>query len=612
MAEDTSLQELILGYCRQVGGLVEPPAYGIHEVLLPDEVATLWGVDAHQRFVFDSESGAAEGYATLLHYGHPLVETIVDELRQQSANGLFLINNVHLEKPGLYAAIEKSLLVTNSRLFPVPGAMERRRLYHYVRFNFKASLVADEKRELILPVWMHLQGGYVVKADEIERLAILDNENQFRHLVPAAPSWVEGGPLTQEVLRLLLERASQAALEQLAPILEGLRHRLQRYLELDQARLKQYYDDLTKDVERRLKKAVDDDRRPALETKFAAIASERQAKLVDIEQKYSLRVDLELVNMAVIAQPKLDLTIEIKKRTASVQRQVVWDPLLHRVEPLTCDVCGQPSYNLSLCEDGHLAHTGCLAPQCVECKRTYCQKCAGQVETCVVCDRPVCGHSLVRCPTCKRVSCHDHVGLCHVENGEPRRLTAEGKPAATQPSLAPAASPAEAKSSSNQKPIAKADPSKGRASSTRPVSVKEKTHIPVTGDYLEVYSDPAQGIVTAYVMVRRREIAARTWEMTEEGIAVYCHCEKGLECQQNHLVYLPAPDSQLETQLLRFINTLRDEYGVPEKKIRFYHVRQGQAYEERKLKLPGSWRDPEALARAREGFDRLAAKRSRR
>ena len=207
MPEDTFLQDLILGYCRQVGGLVEPPAYGIYETLLPDEVAARWGVDAIQRFNFAGEgnSGTTQGDATLIHYGHPLVETIVAELRQQTANGQFFVNNLRLEKPSLYAVIEKALNLPNAKLFPVRGAVERQRLYHLVCFNFKASMISDEKRELILPVWMNLQGGYVVKRAEIERLAILDSENQFRHLAPAEPTWIAGETHSLKVLGALLE-----------------------------------------------------------------------------------------------------------------------------------------------------------------------------------------------------------------------------------------------------------------------------------------------------------------------------------------------------------------------------------------------------------------------
>jgi hypothetical protein len=52
MNQDKPLDELVLGYCRQVGGLVEPPAYNIFEVLLPDDISTRWGIDPHQRFTF--------------------------------------------------------------------------------------------------------------------------------------------------------------------------------------------------------------------------------------------------------------------------------------------------------------------------------------------------------------------------------------------------------------------------------------------------------------------------------------------------------------------------------------------------------------------------------
>ena len=382
-------------------------------------------MDAHQRFIFSSE---AETGSTFLHYGHPLVETIVNELRLQTANGRFFINNVRLAKPRLYAAIEKAISISNAKLFPVPGAVEQPRLHQYARFNFKVSLISDEKRELILPIWMDVQGGYAVKGAEIERQAILDVENQSQNLPPAAAFWNNEPPLSPKVLAALLERARKSVADELGDTLVNRQKRLQRFLELDRARLNEYYADLLKDADRRLQK-VEDERRPALEAKRAAIAAERQSKLEDVEQKYHLRIQLELLNVAIIAQPKLDLTVEIRKRDVTVKRVATWDPLLHVVEPLACDVCGQPGKSLSLCENGHLAHSDCLAPQCVECKRTYCQKCADQVQTCVVCDRPVCVHSLSRCTTCQRVTCNEHLDECHAENGEPRRATSQEKPA---------------------------------------------------------------------------------------------------------------------------------------------------------------------------------------
>lgn len=601
MSEDTSLQELVLGYCRQVGGLVEPPAYGIYEILLPDEVAARWGVEPLQKLVFTSETQSAgdlPGEVTRLTYTHPLVETIVEELRQQAANGLFFVNNVRLEKPGLYTTIEKALTLPNLRLFPVYGAVERQRLYHLVRFNFKASLISDEKRELLLPVWMNLQGGYLVDATEIEHLAILDGESRFPPLQAAEPTWTSGAALSIEVLSALLDRARRSALIELAPTLTSLQKRLQRFLELDRARLSDYYGDLIKDAQKRLRNA-EGERRPALEAKLAAIQSEQQSKLADVEEKYRLRVDLELINLAVIAQPKLDLLVEIKKRTQAVQRRVVWDPLRHIVEPLCCEVCGQAGEELHLCEEGHLAHTSCLAPQCVECKRTYCQRCAGKVQACVVCDRPVCIHSLVKCPQCQRVTCHEHVNECHAAQGAPRRPQAEASPreaAAPVVGTSPQAEPAAARKSPRRQEAPKLRP----ARRTAPPAV--------TGDYLDVYADPAQGIITAYVMAKKRELAVRRWEMTAEGISSQCYCEKGRECEYNGIVYRPAPANQIETQMMSLVTELRSEYGVGSSKVHYYHIRQGQVFDERKLKVPSQWREEAVLAAARQGFEQLAAR----
>lgn len=615
MAQDTSLKNMIVGYCRQMGGLVEGPTFGVYEVLLPDEVAARLKIDPHQKFVFssvdevaatESQSKGGESALTLLHYGHPLVDSVVEDLRRQVAIGQFFINNARLEKPGLYEVIEKTLQFPNARLFPVKGAPERRRLFHIVRFNFKASLIADEKRELILPVWMHLQGGYAIKGDEIERLAALDLHNRFPHLESAEPHWLANPPpqpVSEEVFRPLLERACKAAQHELGDTLKSLQARLQRFLELDVARLQQYYDDLKKDVQKRLQKA-DGTRRPALEAKLTAIENEHRSKLEDVAQKYHLRLELELINFAIIAQPKIELQVEIKKRTSATKRLVVWDGLRHIVEPLVCDWCSQPGEVLYLCEQGHLVHADCLAPQCVECKRTFCQKCAANVQACSVCDRPVCVHSMVLCPNCQRVTCHTHTGLCHAANGEPQRL----QPSVSAPPLKIEATPASA-APTIPGPVAKdrKSPRKQGAAKARPSPQKTrvKPRPATSADRIEVYTDPARDTISAFVLVKKREIATRVWELTDSGISVSCYCEKGPNCLAHGYIHRPFGPEKIEAQMAHFLYLLRMEYGVPENKIRYFHVRQEQPFDERRLKIPARWKNPEVLAQANKGFDRL-------
>ena len=257
-----------------------------------------------------------------------------------------------------------------------------------------------------------------------------------------------------------------------------------------------------------------------------------------------------------------------------------------------------------LCENGHLAHAKCLAPQCVECKRSFCQKCADEVQTCSVCERPVCIHSLKRCATCGRATCHEHVEMCHADNGTPRRLVPGTALPASQESAPKAetgsrvkAPTAEAGKTARQKSLAKRETPKTRTS-----TLKIRPH--VAGDYLEVYSDPAQNQIIAHVILRRREIATRAWSMTDEGIAVNCWCEKP-NCEERGIVYRPMDAERITGQVVGFVEMYANEYGVPGKKIRFYQIRQREVHGEVRLKLPASWKDPLVLEQAWTGFDAL-------
>jgi hypothetical protein len=603
MAESVSLDELILGYCQALEGLVEPPAYGAYEVLLPDEAAARWGVKSHQRIAF------APGIenAQYIHFGHALVDSIVEELRRKTANARFFVNNVRPEKPRLYEVIEKAFSLPNAKMFPVPGAAQHIQMHHYVRLNFKVSLIADEKRELMLPMWMDLQGGYAVKGVEIERLAILEPENGFQNIPSASLLWSSEPLFSPGALTALLERARRSTTLEMGDTLTSLQKRLQRFLELDRARLNDYYDHLRKDAERRLQKA-EQDRRPALEDKLSAIAAEQLSKLADVEQKYHLHTQLELINLAVVAQPKLDLTVEIGKRGVAVKRRATWDPLLHVVEGLVCDVCGQPGYTLFLCENGHLAHGECLAPQCVECKRTFCQKCADEVKSCVVCDRPICVHSLQRCRECGRATCHEHAGECHVDGGQPRRVLVEQPVVQESASILQTAGAG--KSFAGEKGKAPKQPPKKQVSKAQLAAMAEsllKTRPEVTGDTMDVQAVPAENLIVAWVMAKKRQIATRQWTMTEQGIGVDCWCEK-TNCPERGIVYRPAPAEQIKEQMVSFIEGFAKEYDVPLKKIHYFHFRLGKQFPETSLKVPAGWKEPATLERAREGFDALRTK----
>lgn len=134
-----------------------------------------------------------------------------------------------------------------------------------------------------------------------------------------------------------------------------------------------------------------------------------------------------------------------------------------------------------------------------------------------------------------------------------------------------------------------------------------RTRPEVSGEYMDVQAIPGENLIVAWVLVKKREIATRQWTMTEQGIAVDCWCEK-TNCPERGVVFRPASAGQIKEQMVSFIESFAVEYGVPLKKIHYFHFRLGKQFPESSLKVPAGWKEPATLERAWEGFDALRMK----
>ena len=597
------LADFVLNYCRRAGALVEPSPDGIYDVLLPDALAARWRVPVLQRFAFEEIEQAAPD-VTPLGYGHPLVEQMAEAARSEPLCARLYVNQVRLDKHGLVDLARAAMAFPNARLVEAPRQTEGRVMSHYVRFNFKAALISDEKHEQLASVMMDAQAGHAVEdLAHIEELVPLEAEPAFKNLLPAPMRWrQESDPLLRAALQELLERAKSAALDELASAIESLQRHAARYLELDRARLEEYYSQIERDLARRAERAADEDKRASVENKIAAARAERQAKLADVEAKYQLRAELTLLNLLVIEQPKIVRVVQIENRTASVTRTVIWDPLLHRVEPLVCDACGRPSSRLFLCSGGHLAHEECLLPQCVDCKRAFCKLCESQLSACVVCDRPVCAHSLNRCGECGRGTCREHVGLCHADQGQPAKIVAPEPVTPPEPTPPPP-------------PPVEKEPDKPRLSSLKRKKMEQERKAAeqarrkaykepeiVVGHKIEIRVDAGAPVVMAAVLTPgHKVIALRTWELVEDGILVSCQCEK-FYCPANDKIFAPEDAARIEAQIEQQIERLRFEYHVPPSRVAFFALIRDTLRPMPRLTLRGAWKDDAALAKARQAF----------
>jgi hypothetical protein len=408
------LEEFVLDFAHETGALVERPAFGLIDVLWSDDIARRLDVTPLQTLTFHEDVAAAHPDAVWVTIGHPLVERIEQEVRQRGQTVRWYVNAVRLDKRGLFDIIKREVGLSNAWLAPEPGAVERRQVHYYVRFNFRVALITDEKQEELVSVLMDLNSGR--PAWEVEREQMpLEQEPHFHDLIEAPLTWApQWAPLSAEAIAGLHERAGRAAAEKLAPILDAIQRRTARRLELDRARLEAYYDDTEADLQRRLERTEDEDRRRNLEEKLAFARADRAAKLADVEAKYRLRLALDLINVSLIAQPKLALDVRVENRYTCAVRSFVWDPLLKRLEPGVCDTCKRAFYRLHLCTNGHLMCDADVLT-CSMCKREFCTLCQADVGACEVCGRPVCVKSQIRCRTCGRVTCQDDVGQCHAD-----------------------------------------------------------------------------------------------------------------------------------------------------------------------------------------------------
>ncbi len=597
----SDLEQFVLDYLREAGSIVEPPAYGIYEILLPETVADNWQVPAYLQLAF---ADTKQKEVTQLGYNHPLVEQMVQGAYGRSASTRLYTNDLRLDKSGIDELAIKSWVILNARAQLQKRSTVARVRSTYVRFNFKAAIISDEKQERLVSVLMDAQtGSRAADSKLIESQATAVSPDAVLTSLPDAPMrWQPKNgpqliaPLDQTTLSSLLNRAQTTVLQEMQAELTDLQKRIARFRQLDEARLTDYYDTLEKDLQTRLR-AASAERSPGLLDKVMAVQIERGHKLADLAERYQVRINLTLINLLVIQQPKLIQPVQIANRSTQVSVYAVWDPLRRSLEPLHCQVCGQPGQRLYLGHNGHLAHGDCLAPACIDCKRLFCTDCAHEVGTCDVCHEPLCRHSQLTCPDCGRHTCRKHRGLCHAANGRPLDLSAQTPPPLEPASLVKPETPLPTTRKSRsrsapRKPKPKPIPARKARIGPKPLRMEIVLHSHTVAAYL--------------VGKRERDIAVRIWELTpgEGGILRSCQCEKGDACAANRMVLRPFPSLAIENQMRDELTAFAEEYGLPPRKMVFNRLSplSNEPYPVDRFVLFGLWKNEEALTEARDTF----------
>lgn len=331
-----AINEFVLSALRHQGALIEDVGFGLHECLLPEKLASDLSLPSFMTLSFGEEDLPD---VVRLFYGHPAVEALINLCRTSFAYTHLYANHVRLDKRGLASIAHNTFTLPKGRLISAPDSFETRQIFHYVRFNFRATFTSDEKNEVLTSIVLQAQTGQpVLQSEQLEQLLSLKTTPDWHGLSSAPLRWINNVPVDSETcLAGLLDRALTAAADKLAPSLIPLQKHAARYFELDSARLKAYYGELQADLEKRLARTEDPHKIQDIQHKILTVVTELASKLSDVAMKYELRTTLDLLNFAIIEQPKVVLPLLIEQRKTRIPALVVWDPVRHQLEPLLYD-----------------------------------------------------------------------------------------------------------------------------------------------------------------------------------------------------------------------------------------------------------------------------------
>ncbi|MBI2876218.1 MAG: hypothetical protein HYY20_04990 [Candidatus Tectomicrobia bacterium] len=354
------MEDLLKGFVIQLleaqGALCEEVEGGC-DVLLPPELARRLGCPESLQLSFDplKENGRQR-----ILYGSELLDRLLELAGNLGLSATYTVS-------GLPAKSER-LVREMGQKFSLPNAkgtlLDSSSAYcPYLILNFKYVALSDERKEGMIRVTVNESS--LASFDELEE--VLDPEAHQ----PGRPFGGSPPRPLEEVYRKGCRVAQARIARELKEFEESMNRRLQR----DVQRLEDYYLDLAREMEGRIRKrGLQGPEKADLVDKIRATEAELERKVEDLWNKYSIRVRVQWVNSCRIFLPVLQGRYEILRRKERREERVFWNPWLRQIEPLACEGCLENGYTFYLCDRLHRVCPQCFAP-CRDCGKRLCPLC---------------------------------------------------------------------------------------------------------------------------------------------------------------------------------------------------------------------------------------------
>ncbi len=351
-ALESPLEQFLRDYLEQGGGVWDEVEPQVYDVLLPPGAED---EDQHPadrgilRIAFDPEALPENPGSQLASFGSPLVDGILADAVARGRRCRACLNGLNLSPYDLAGRIRRGLTLAEGLSFEI----HRVRLLNFPQaiFWFGATFTRDQKEDEILPVAIDLHSGREVR--NLERL--LDDQKLADE--PAQPL----ADVRRSSAAAAYPQARQQVIRTLTALANTRRRELSERLQRQVSRMNRYYADLRSEIQQQVDRAA---RRDEDQARFAArrqaLDREECLRVGELRQKCTLRVQLRLVHLLLVHQPKLLVQAEVATaRRPPFPLELVWDPLTESLEAGSCPQCGRPTFALQLDRLSRL-----VCPQC--------------------------------------------------------------------------------------------------------------------------------------------------------------------------------------------------------------------------------------------------------
>ncbi|MDV3003011.1 MAG: hypothetical protein N5P05_004666 (plasmid) [Chroococcopsis gigantea SAG 12.99] len=319
----TQLLEALAQVINVKDGIAEFNGEESLEAALPKSVAKVLGVPDSVTFT----TSAANRKCAFVSYNSEIFQRCETLLAEEGSLVSFAVEyQGYLKQSGFEKLVVETLCPQNGllRVGKITPAWTP-----YCRFNVAYTAEADEKRLGLASFWLNGLTG-VDGVDVGDALLWASDRRDVPEDVELDPSLI--WPLAQQVAREKIER-------EIAP----WRNSLERKLNRDERRLRDYYRTIIEEIHRKCQKKKLEGEALAKEiSRIEATELELKRKLADLEQRYTLSVTARVHSVLVAWLRTVHIECELVRKKGKRVALAVYNPYTRIVEPWRCEITNVP------------------------------------------------------------------------------------------------------------------------------------------------------------------------------------------------------------------------------------------------------------------------------